>query len=66
MAEAEKIKTTIYMTPETWDRMILYIREKYGRDAKVTSITIEEAVKEFLDGKEALQKSVLAKEGILA
>jgi len=53
MVEADKIKTTIYMTPETWDRLILYIRDKYGRDTKATSITIEEAVKEFLDGKEA-------------
>ena len=53
MAEGDKIKTTIYMTPETWDRLILFIREKYGRDTKATSITIEEAVKEFLDAREA-------------
>ena len=53
MSDGDKVKTTIYMTPETWDRLILYIRDKYGRDAKATSITIEEAVKEFLDGKEA-------------
>ena len=53
MAEGEKIKTTIYMTAETWDRLILFIREKYGWNAKVTSITIEEAVKDFLDAQGA-------------
>ncbi|KKL93738.1 hypothetical protein LCGC14_1871710 [marine sediment metagenome] len=51
MAESDKVKTTIYMTPETWDRLILYIRDKYGRDTKATSITIEEAVKEFLEAR---------------
>ena len=53
MVETDKVKLSIYMTPSTCDRLILYIREKYGRDVKSTSITIEEAVKEFLDRQES-------------
>ena len=53
MAEGEKVKTTIYMTTGTWDRLVLFIREKYGWDTKATSITIEAAVKEALDRWEA-------------
>lgn len=53
MAEGDKVKTTLYMTPETWDRLIQFIRDKYGRDVKATSITVEAAVKEYLDAREA-------------
>jgi len=53
MSAVDKVKTTIYMTPETWDRLVEFMRAKYGRDVKATSITIEKAVKEFLDAKEA-------------
>ncbi len=53
MAEGEKIKTTIYFTVETWDNLVNFIREKYGRDVKATSITVEEAVKEYLEARKA-------------
>ena len=53
MADGDKVKLTLYMTPETWDRLILFIRDKYGRDVKATSITVESAVKEYLDAREA-------------
>ena len=53
MAEGDKVKLTLYFTPETWDRLIQFIRDKYGRDVRVTSITVEAAVKEYLDTRKA-------------
>ena len=53
MADGDKVKLTLYFTPETWDRLIQFIRDKYGRDVKATSITVEAAVKEYLDNREA-------------
>lgn len=48
MAE-DKVRTSIYLTPDTWDRLVFFIREVHGRDAKAVSITIEAALREYLD-----------------
>lgn len=53
MAKPDKVKTTIYLTPETWDRFVIWMHATYGREVKVTSITIEQALKEFLDRNES-------------
>lgn len=47
-----KVKTTLYITAETWDRLVLFIEAKYGPDTRATSITVEEAIKEFLDDRD--------------
>ncbi|MDD5475468.1 MAG: hypothetical protein PHU03_03015 [Syntrophales bacterium] len=46
------VRIHIVMGTETWDRLVMYIREKYGRDVKMTSIVVEEAVREFLEAHE--------------
>jgi hypothetical protein len=50
---SDKVKTTVYFTPATWDRLLKYLVAKYGRNVNATSITIEQAVILFLDTENA-------------
>ena len=43
----EQKKVTIYFTMKTWERLLDFVRAKYGVK-KALSITIEEAVKAYL------------------
>ena len=43
----EQKKVTIYFTMKTWERLLDFVRAKYGVK-KALSITVEEAVKAYL------------------
>ncbi len=50
--DLEAARTTVTFTRKTLDRLVKHIIKKYGRLGKFQSLTIEEAVIEFLDKHE--------------
>lgn len=49
----ESVRTHITITTETWDQLARYILRRYGKDRRLTSVTIEQAIIEFLDKHES-------------
>ena len=45
-------RLTISLTDETHSRLLRYIEKKYGKNRRVHSVIIEEALKRFLDESE--------------
>lgn len=53
MGKKGLVRIHVTMSPELWDRLVEFMVHKYGRDARVTSVTVEEAIRRYLDQEAA-------------
>lgn len=49
MPVTESVRIHVTLPVKTWDKLTDFIVEKYGRGARVISITVDQAINELLD-----------------